>query len=797
MEPSVSPLLLLLLFPLLLLLDTADAACPTPLQEQRLRDAARVFEFQNDESANVTITWVGRDTGVVLAVSRVIEAVSWKSRLYRSEDYGGSFSDISALVDGGHALPGLEVIVGPGSSQRVVLLPRENIARDVKAWTSEDGGKTFRARDVPFTPQHGMAFHSSSPDHLLASSSSNELWITEDFFGSFKKLGNAVRAYKWSPQDTTAYYLASPHGQKVEEAIVGTLELMRSSDSGRSVQRIAERVHSFGIGGRFLCASVVHEKDKRRVLQVSTDRGDSWTMAQLPPIETEEFYSILGADDNMIFIHVDEKGDTGRGTLYVSDDRGAVFTESLVSHLYTARNGSADFTNVTSTRGAFMTSRLSADGSAHSVITFDQGGAWQPLSRPTNVPCEGGNGEEQCHLTIHSNLELREVPHAPLSEPSAPGLVLAHGTVGQSQAPAAAPDVYVSRDGGHSWARSLVGPHACAILNSGGLLVAVPYAATVNTARFSLDGGQCWGSVVFSPEPLALERLLTEPGARSLSVSVLARRLHPAPRLLLTTVDFSQLLQRDCVAGDYEEWTAPLGRGCVLGSTEHDTRLKPDAACRTNGQALRPASRSVPCPCTQRDYSCDFGFYRRNGSWECVEEEEAAAASATGRRSLHVCARGQQEELLTQGYRKIPGDRCEGGFRPSGDLRSISKTCTYSLQDDPKLHLHWGVIATVVVVLALAMLAATLIVRKYCCRMSMPVYRFSQLEQNDEFGWDEVEADKLLVLPDSDDVSGVTRHTGLLLVVPPMGGHLTSAAFLAATPITRGGDSVLQRFLLV
>nr|XP_032822672.1 sortilin-like isoform X4 [Petromyzon marinus] len=649
MEPPspVSPLLLL--FSLLLLLGTVNAACPNPRQEQRLQDAVRVFEFQNDESANVTITWVGRDTGVVLAVSRVIEAVSWKSRLYRSEDYGGSFSDISALVDGGHALPALEVIVGPGSSQRVVLLPRENIARDVKVWISEDGGKTFRARDMPFTPQHGMAFHSASHDHLLASSSSNELWITEDFFGSFKKLGDAVRAYKWSPQDTTAYYLASPHGQKVEEAIVGTLELMRSSDSSRSAQRIAERVYSFGIGGRFLCASVVHEKDKQRVLQVSTDRGDSWTMAQLPPIDTEEFYSILGADDNIIFVHVDEKGDTGRGTLYVSDDRGAVFSESLASHLYTARNGSADFINVTSARGAFITSRLSADGSARSVITFDQGGAWQPLPRPTNVPCEGGNGEEQqCRLTIHSDLsmsqEVREVPHGPLSEPSASGLVLAHGTVGQSQAPAAAPDVYVSRDGGHSWARSLEGPHVCAILNSGGLLVAVPYAATVNTVRFSLDEGRCWGSVMFSLEPLALERLLTEPGARSLSASVLARRLHPTPRLVLTTIDFSQLLQRNCVAGDYEEWTAPLGRGCVLGSTEHDMRLKPDAACRTNGQALRPASRSVPCPCTQRDYSCDFGFFRPNGSWECVEE-----ASAPGRRSLHVCARGQQEELLTQG----------------------------------------------------------------------------------------------------------------------------------------------------
>ncbi|KAL0185936.1 hypothetical protein M9458_017606, partial [Cirrhinus mrigala] len=37
------------------------------------------------------------------------------------------------------------------------------------------------------------------------------------------------------------------------------------------------------------------------------------------------------------------------------------------------------------------------------------------------------------------------------------------------------PDVYVSDDGGYTWMQALKGPHHYAILDSGGLLVAVEH----------------------------------------------------------------------------------------------------------------------------------------------------------------------------------------------------------------------------------------------------------------------------------------------------------------------------------
>lgn len=40
------------------------------------------------------------------------------------------------------------------------------------------------------------------------------------------------------------------------------------------------------------------------------------------------------------------------------------------------------------------------------------------------------------------------------------------------------PDVYVSDDGGYTWIKALDGPHHYAILDSGGLLVAVEHSPT-------------------------------------------------------------------------------------------------------------------------------------------------------------------------------------------------------------------------------------------------------------------------------------------------------------------------------
>lgn len=55
-------------------------------------------------------------------------------------------------------------------------------------------------------------------------------------------------------------------------------------------------------------------------------------------------------------------------------------------------------------------------------------------------------------------------------------LFVSPGSVGDTES-VLFPDVYVSDDGGYSWLLALKGPHHYAILDSGGLLVAVEHTS--------------------------------------------------------------------------------------------------------------------------------------------------------------------------------------------------------------------------------------------------------------------------------------------------------------------------------
>lgn len=59
-----------------------------------------------------------------------------------------------------------------------------------------------------------------------------------------------------------------------------------------------------------------------------------------------------------VFTSKSYSADSGVGTIYVSDDRGIVFSKSLERHLYTTTGSDTDFTAVASLSGVYMTSIL-------------------------------------------------------------------------------------------------------------------------------------------------------------------------------------------------------------------------------------------------------------------------------------------------------------------------------------------------------------------------------------------------------------------------------------------------------
>ncbi|XP_043932819.1 sortilin isoform X2 [Protopterus annectens] len=669
-----------------------------------------------------------------------------QSRLYKSEDYGKSFTDITQLINNTFIRTEFGIAIGPDNSGKVVLTADVSGGHHGRIFRSEDFGKSFIQTDLPFEPQQQILYHPRNASSLLVISLNKSLWLSMNFGDTWQRIHEKVCSVRWGPEDEI-YFTTDSNELCIGR---GALELCRSTDFGKTSKVIAQNIFSFGLGGKFLFASIMTGKGNLRMIHVSVDRGDTWNMAQLPPVGHEQFYSILAANDYVVFMHVDEPGDTGFGTIYVSDDRGLLYSKSLERHLYTATGGETDFTNVTSLRGVYITSVLSEDGSVKSVITYDRGGEWSPLRKPENSECDAtAKSKDKCSLHIHAAYSISQkvnVPLPPISEPSAVGLVLAHGSVGDAMS-LLNPDVYVSDDGGYSWIRALKGPHHYAILDSGGLIVAVEYHTqyhSINTIKFSTDEGQCWYSYNFTDDPIYFTGLASEPGAKSMTVSIWGYRETLISQYWASfTVDFRDLLTRNCEDGDYTKWlahsrnTGDSTDGCMLGYKEQFLRLRKSSVCR-NGRDYVITKQPAPCPCTLEDFLCDFGYYRPENKSECVEQPEISGI-------LEFCFNGTQEQLQTTGYRKIPGDMCEGGILLPRKIIDLKKKCNNSSSlvnpplDVPQSHQsvptspHSIVIfVTIIAILLVIIILGVLLVKKYVCGGRFLVHRYSVLQQNVE-----------------------------------------------------------------
>uniref|UniRef100_A0A671TAI3 Sortilin-like n=1 Tax=Sinocyclocheilus anshuiensis TaxID=1608454 RepID=A0A671TAI3_9TELE len=683
----------------------------------------------NDLSGMVSLAWVGDGTGVLLVLTTFQVPLFimrfGQSRLYRSEDYGKTFQDITDLINNTFIQTEFGMAIGPENSGKVILTGDLTEGRVTKIFSSVDFGKSFVTSELPFHPLMQITYNPRDSNILMVYSISDHL--------------NSVGNGKMLPACCSSVIILVNFFISGDR---GMLELRKSLDYGKTFKTIGSRIYSFGLGGRFVFATIMSDSGSTRMIHVSVDQGETWDMAQLPTVGHEQFYSILAANNDMVFMHVDEPGDSSIGTIYVSDDRGIVFSKCLERHLYTTTGGDTDFTNITSLRGVYMTSVLAMDGSVQTVITFNQGGEWRPLQKPWNGECDSTTVTlDKCSLHIHASYSISiklNVPMQPLSEPNAVGLILAHGSVGGAVY-VLSPDVYVSDDGGYTWFQALKGPHHYAILDSGGLLVAVEHnpSQPISQIKFSTDEGQCWHVHKFTDDPMYFTGLASEPGARSMNISLWGYRETVLNQYWVSvTVDFRQLLSRDCQENDYIEWLAHSSDisnptdGCMLGYKERFLRLRKDSVC-WNGWDFIVTKEPTTCPCTLTDFQCDFGFYHAENSSVCVEQPELIG------HSLEFCLHGRKEHLQTSGYRKIPGDHCEGGITPERKEIDLSKKCVSNLLRTKLLVEEHSfnsapIIAVVIAVLLISAVAGVIFIKKYVCGGRFLVHRYSVLQQHAE-----------------------------------------------------------------
>jgi hypothetical protein len=129
------------------------------------------------------------------------------------------------------------------------------------------------------------------------------------------------------------------------------------------------------------------------------------------------------------------------------------------------------------------------------------------------------------------------------------------------------------------------------------------------------------------------------------------------------TFDFGKVLGKACSESDYENWEAhedlklknnKSEEGCQLGKKTTYKKLKKESIC-FNGKSYEPAKTDKKCKCTAFDFLCDFGYYRKDPDTpECVPDPDF---KSSGHRD--ICIGENEEEIVSKGYLKIPGDECD------------------------------------------------------------------------------------------------------------------------------------------
>jgi len=620
-------------------------------------------EFTEDNKYSLQMSWTGNDTERII----VVTSEGGKSSIYLSDETSNKFDNISSRVEGATVNYQLSLQKQPLVGKIVYIVANSLFFSSSSLYISVDAGNSFSKVALPFVVSGSLVFHPHDARHIMADDKrTHRLFLSKDQGFTWSEIKSDVISFKWSTvPDSLDIFVITGDNFLFTDSKSNVLQ--KSTDLGQSWTELYKSVYSFGIGGKFLYASIFVSPDSNeRRLVVSTDAGWNWNHVLLPTITPDLFFSILDASEGQIFLHVDEPGDTGKGTLFLSDATGVVFTKSLENHLYPNFQDVTDFYAVRSMRGVYIANQLQSDNSIHTVISYNRGADWQSIDRPQNVPCT--DETQKCSLHIHNAYSrargIRANP--PLSVSNAVGIILVHAHVSTSLQ-TSNPDVFVSSDGGYNWRLALKGPHHYVIGDHGGLLVAIP-ADTYwpSVVKFSTDEGRCWISYNFTEgrQPIQFTGLLIEPGNKAMAVAIWG---YTHERIWHTIfINFTALIDRQCGDSDYEDWVAHSHQagGCLLGYNETFRRLKPDSWCY-NGRAYIVSKTAKSCPCTVDDFDCDFGYMRQENVDKCVEDPSLKD------KQIHICRRNHEENIVAVGYHKIPGDKCKGGYFPT-DAPSIS-----------------------------------------------------------------------------------------------------------------------------
>ncbi|CAH1796241.1 unnamed protein product [Owenia fusiformis] len=648
----------------------------------------------NDSHFQLIVHWAGEGSNVIIALAKDFFTRSTSnSTVYISNDYGKSFNTVPnnkfRMAVSGHAIIEKFYNSPVRNSHYVFTDVLHNYI-----FTSTNYGRTFRGYHVPFRPKT-ISMHPTDASIILGlddESSTKRLYVSRNFGFSWQSIQVNVKSFFWGvvPYDSVNTIYVERREQRSSKS-----DVVKSSNFFTTTTAVLSQVEDFEVKGNYLFATrnisflgwlSFHRRSSLQ-LWVSHNHTE-WHRAVFPGRLKENDYYIADASEDQVFVVVNHASNNSK--LYISQAKGKDFTLSLERIFYYnphknndswlsyfAEEPFADIHKVEGLEGIFIASQVDGNYSSTTgdfvnvttVITYDKGALWQKLSAPR---LDSNKQPKHCHswhgCSLHLSQKLqqfyprtRTIPI--LSKKSAVGLIMATGTTNTTISKKTEFDVYLSNDGGYRWNEVLKGQYFYAFGDHGGVIVAAKQNGSTNEIRYSLNEGETWTSYVFSPYKIHIYGLLTEPGEKT-TIFTLFGSNPSRHSWLVVTINLQQVLGTQCVADDYKDWSpgdayAGVYSSCLLGEKVTYERRRTHSLCYNGRDYDREISTS-PCPCSRVDFECDFCFkLKQEWSSECVKDNDECGTIDT-HAIPGYCHEGAYYNR-TRGYRKVSGDKCQGG----------------------------------------------------------------------------------------------------------------------------------------
>ncbi|XP_055591990.1 sortilin-related receptor-like [Uranotaenia lowii] len=655
----------------------------------------------NDSHAQLIVHWLGDGTSVMICLARDSPSDNdaktpppQPSRIFISKDYGDTFLDQTEMfelnVTGSVVNSTVEQFFTHPKFNTIVFADSGNKA----IFTSDDYGNSVTVRMLNFTPSDVTFYEADTKMFLILDKKDPErkLYCTTDFGASFTLLQSYVKSYSWSSVEGAPIHLYVERKEPTNTSSVIFYNAANLRSGKNQFNVLIEKVEDFHNKKDFMFAS--QRLPNSTQLLISYKRG-KFVKADFQTELDMKGYHVADVDGRRILISVVHTERISH--LYVSEANADMtdikFVPSLdniftyvpdlnwrSSWLVQSSDGAfTDLYKVEGLRGIYIASKINriplgetiSPDSLVSLITFDHGATWRPITAPTadddGIPIQNCNTNKDCSLHLSQKFSsLYPVTRSVsiMSSKSAPGVIMASGVVGKSLK--GHPGVYISRDAGLTWKQILKDYHFFNMGDHGGILVAVKYFKSkgeTNEILYSTDEGEKWLSAPFHSNNLKVYGLMTEPDTNT-TIFTLFGSEQDEHQWLIIKVDLKKAFTSNCTDDDYKFWapgtnTSDSFMPCILGLQDTYQRRKPHANCY-NGQDYERPIRQQVCQCTRWDFECDFGFSRNtNKNSPCVRNKTLPNYDPYVPPSS--CKPGEFYNR-TKGYRKIEGDVCIDGY---------------------------------------------------------------------------------------------------------------------------------------